>query len=415
MRGFADTHNHQFAYLGFGGRAFHGRAFGPLDEALPWCDFDASPARLPIHGPGGAGDLVGNIMKGHYGGSILGHRVGGYPRHRVSVRTSTRSSTPPRVTSACGSGRRELVPPAPPWTTCWLPLPSRRNDVMRQHLVDCRVVTAGASGETGETIVALADVTEGFAARSFVVDSQVSREVLATALSAITTGHRVEAVIDDETGSTGRLRALYLTTLAPPLAWRDAGEANAVTHMAGSDSGELFAVTSNGRLWRRPGLPRSVTWTDIGHANSVVGLAVVGLTLFCATSDNVLWSRPSDGGEVNWKRVGHANGVKAMTGILMTLLACVDAGGTVWTRPAIEVEVDWSRAGRMNDVQSIAGIGTSVYVLRSGRQIHKAGATFVDAGPVATAPEGGDVLAVTGTGFFVSTADNRLKVLPGLP
>ena len=80
MKGFADIHNHQFSYLGFGGMAFHGRAWGPLDEALPWCDFDRRVhPPLPIHGPGGAGDIVGNIMKSMYGGGLIGHRVGGYP------------------------------------------------------------------------------------------------------------------------------------------------------------------------------------------------------------------------------------------------------------------------------------------------------------------------------------------------
>ena len=72
MKGFADTHNHQFAYLGFGGMAFHGRAFGAMKDALPWC--------TAVHGPGGVGDAVGNIMKAMYGGSIVGHKVGGYPQ-----------------------------------------------------------------------------------------------------------------------------------------------------------------------------------------------------------------------------------------------------------------------------------------------------------------------------------------------
>lgn len=43
MNGFADIHNHQFAYLDFGGTAFHGRAFGDLAQALPEC--------TPAHGP----------------------------------------------------------------------------------------------------------------------------------------------------------------------------------------------------------------------------------------------------------------------------------------------------------------------------------------------------------------------------
>src|ERR1700730_2192576 len=70
-KGLADIHNHQFANLGFGGLSFHGRAFGELEQALPWC--------TPAHGAGGVGDLIGNLMKSIYGSPSLGHSVGGYP------------------------------------------------------------------------------------------------------------------------------------------------------------------------------------------------------------------------------------------------------------------------------------------------------------------------------------------------
>jgi microsomal dipeptidase-like Zn-dependent dipeptidase len=84
VKGFADIHNHQFAYLGFGGLAFHGKAFGDMKEALNWCDF--LPGVLPplaVHGPAGAADFVGNLMMSMYSHpplfSVLGHHVGGYP------------------------------------------------------------------------------------------------------------------------------------------------------------------------------------------------------------------------------------------------------------------------------------------------------------------------------------------------
>jgi microsomal dipeptidase-like Zn-dependent dipeptidase len=74
--GFADLHNHQFAQLGFGGRAFWGGAFGDIARVLDWC--------TPVHGPGGVGDILGNTLRaiayGAGGGAILGHRVGGYPQ-----------------------------------------------------------------------------------------------------------------------------------------------------------------------------------------------------------------------------------------------------------------------------------------------------------------------------------------------
>jgi microsomal dipeptidase-like Zn-dependent dipeptidase len=72
LKGFADLHNHQFAYLGFGGMAFHGRAFGDPAQALPWC--------TPVHGPGGVGDIIGNLIKSTYGSPSAGHLVGGHPQ-----------------------------------------------------------------------------------------------------------------------------------------------------------------------------------------------------------------------------------------------------------------------------------------------------------------------------------------------
>src|SRR5262249_44766117 len=76
-----DIHNHQFAYLGFGGLAFHGRAYGEISEALSWCDFvQRSVPPDPIHGPAGTLDFIGNLLKGIYSGNLApGHHVGGYP------------------------------------------------------------------------------------------------------------------------------------------------------------------------------------------------------------------------------------------------------------------------------------------------------------------------------------------------
>lgn len=71
-KGFADLHNHQFANLGFGGLAFWGSPSGPIDAALPWC--------TPSHGPGGIGDLIGNVIKTMYGSTPFGHHVGGYSK-----------------------------------------------------------------------------------------------------------------------------------------------------------------------------------------------------------------------------------------------------------------------------------------------------------------------------------------------
>ena len=74
IRGFADLHNHQFANLGFGGLAFAGLPYGPMEKALAHCD------RLDVHGPGGTLDVLGNLRNLIDGVTAgIGHRVAGYP------------------------------------------------------------------------------------------------------------------------------------------------------------------------------------------------------------------------------------------------------------------------------------------------------------------------------------------------
>ena len=64
--GFADTHNHQFANLGFGRSLISGSAFSPAGEAdaLHWCDRE--------HGQGGVEDVVGHFLTGSLGHDVLG-------------------------------------------------------------------------------------------------------------------------------------------------------------------------------------------------------------------------------------------------------------------------------------------------------------------------------------------------------
>ncbi len=95
--GFADTHTHQFANLGFGGLLLWGEPFDPagIQVALPWCDYadldavnpfglpvprvpvptaNGLAALTPVHGPGGLEDFIGmSLSEG------VGHPVGGAP------------------------------------------------------------------------------------------------------------------------------------------------------------------------------------------------------------------------------------------------------------------------------------------------------------------------------------------------
>jgi microsomal dipeptidase-like Zn-dependent dipeptidase len=70
--GFADTHNHQFANLAYGGKAVWGDAYGPIDQALASC--------APEHGPMGISDLDGDISRYFQNGGLeFSHSTGGYP------------------------------------------------------------------------------------------------------------------------------------------------------------------------------------------------------------------------------------------------------------------------------------------------------------------------------------------------
>lgn len=73
LKSFVDLHCHQMANFDFGGEAFFGKAYSPIQQTLPWC--------TPIHGPGGTRDAFSTVvMKWQgYGLASLGHRVGGYP------------------------------------------------------------------------------------------------------------------------------------------------------------------------------------------------------------------------------------------------------------------------------------------------------------------------------------------------
>jgi hypothetical protein len=75
VQGFADTHNHQFANLGFGGKMFYGSPLLPV-EAFGWC--------TPAHGLAGTYDKLGNIVRTMHAqlpaSSLFGHLVGGYPQ-----------------------------------------------------------------------------------------------------------------------------------------------------------------------------------------------------------------------------------------------------------------------------------------------------------------------------------------------
>jgi microsomal dipeptidase-like Zn-dependent dipeptidase len=75
--GFADTHNHQFANLAFGGKWVWGKPYGPIKDALASC--------APIHSglSGIPADLIGAAESMGQGGSLpLIHEPSGFPEFK---------------------------------------------------------------------------------------------------------------------------------------------------------------------------------------------------------------------------------------------------------------------------------------------------------------------------------------------
>jgi microsomal dipeptidase-like Zn-dependent dipeptidase len=71
-KGFADTHNHQFANLAFGGKAVAGNAYGDVETALGSCS--------SIHGHFGLYDLYGKLVRAGQDCDLeLWHSTHGYP------------------------------------------------------------------------------------------------------------------------------------------------------------------------------------------------------------------------------------------------------------------------------------------------------------------------------------------------
>ena len=88
VHGFIDSHNHQFANLGFGGSMLFGEAFhthvaadGTMSDAevaLRWCN--------EAHGLGGILDVVGNFLHGRFGHNTSGYPgFAGWPRYNDSL------------------------------------------------------------------------------------------------------------------------------------------------------------------------------------------------------------------------------------------------------------------------------------------------------------------------------------------
>jgi hypothetical protein len=85
----------------------------------------------------------------------------------------------------------------------------------------------------------------------------------------------------------------------------------------------------NAILWQRDATQANLPWTNIGHAEPVVGLATARDRLICAMGGSLWWRNLADSDQP-WKRFAAADLVALCS--LGDQLYCTTANGVLWTR-----------------------------------------------------------------------------------
>lgn len=150
--------------------------------------------------------------------------------------------------------------------------------------------------------------------------------------------------------------------------WQRIGHATQVTAMT-AWQGQLFATTSNSKLWWRNPVAHDVVWNHMGHAIAVVGLAALDGKLFCATSDGKLWWRFPDRIDLPWQHIGHATSVTAMTAYDGKLFATT-SNNKLWRRDPIEQDVPWEWMGHAVGVVGLAVCRDKLIAATSDHNLH---------------------------------------------
>ena len=81
---------------------------------------------------------------------------------------------------------------------------------MPQWFLNCEVTRTGPTADQDKTFVQLSNRSGAFRDRWFTAAPSVRRELLATALTAISLGSRVEALVDDGAPEFGTLYTMYV-------------------------------------------------------------------------------------------------------------------------------------------------------------------------------------------------------------
>lgn len=159
---------------------------------------------------------------------------------------------------------------------------------------------------------------------------------------------------------------------------RKAVKANATWEQVESRSFKLGPMTSDGkRLWAVRKFTNTIsvfdsvkkTWTSVGHAKWVVGLAFAKGKLWAATQKNLLWARDPVLEDVTWKQAGKAEEVVAMTSDGERLWYA-DSDGGLWVREATEAaEVPWQRVDSAKNITAMTFGGGTLWATNTSNKL----------------------------------------------
>ena len=130
---------------------------------------------------------------------------------------------------------------------------------MPQWFLNCEVTRTGPTADQDKTFVQLSNRSGAFRDRWFTAAPSVRRELLATALTAISLGSRVEALVDDGAPEFGTLYTMYVAIRpldrpppAPPAVGDPSGylaQVPRVVYRADDDHIHEFAIDPASGSW----------------------------------------------------------------------------------------------------------------------------------------------------------------------
>ena len=73
-------------------------------------------------------------------------------------------------------------------------------------------------------------------------------------------------------------------------------------------AGKIYAATDDGRLLKGELSGNEVRWKDVGHAQTVIGMAFHEGFLYALTANQKLWKRSASALDADWTQIGYNNG-----------------------------------------------------------------------------------------------------------